>query len=326
MKDVEGRQSKVGKVPNNMKTDIGNENKIGEFVQKQDDSPKLIHWVMLVVLSLIWGSSFILIKQGLKVYSFMEVGAIRVVSAFLVLLPVALANFKKVPKEKWKYIIVMGLLGNFIPAFLFAKAQTQLASSIAGVLNALTPLFTFIVGIIAFSQVMKVGQLIGLVIAFLGSALLIFINSEGEISSVNYFAFFVIAAAMCYAVSTNLIKTFLTTIKSLQLTSFAISIVGPMGIFILINSDFSYKLTNTDGAIEALLYLTLLGIISTSVALVMFNKMIQTTSAVFASSVTYLIPIVAIFWGILDGEVLMPLHYFCIFTILVGVYISNRKK
>lgn len=326
MKGVKGQQSKVGKETNNMKTDIEKKNITSELVQKQDDSPKLIHWFMLVGLSLIWGSSFILIKQGLKVYSFMEVGAIRVVSAFLVLLPVAIANFKKVPKEKWKYIIIMGMLGNFIPAFLFAKAQTQLASSIAGVLNALTPLFTFIVGIIAFSQVMKVGQLIGLIIAFLGSALLIFINSEGEVSSVNYFAFFVIAAAMCYAVSTNLIKNFLTTIKSLQLTSFAISIVGPIGILILINSEFSYKVVNTDGAIEALLYLVLLGIISTSVALVVFNKMIQTTSAVFASSVTYLIPIVAIFWGILDGEVLMPLHYVCIFTILVGVFISNRKK
>lgn len=291
-----------------------------------EDTPKPIHWLMLIGLSLVWGSSFILIKQGLEVFSFMEVGAIRVVSAFLVLLPVALANFKKVPKEKWKFIIAMGLLGNFIPAFLFAKAQTQLPSSITGVLNALTPLFTFIVGIIAFNQVMKLRQLTGLVIAFLGSATLIFVNSSGEIGGVNYFAFFVIAAAMCYATSTNLIKKYLTTIKSLHLTSFAISIVGPMGVFILYNSDFTEKVLYTDGALKALFFLALLGILGTSVALVMFNKMIQTTSAVFAASVTYLIPIVAISWGILDGEVLMPLHYICIATILVGVFISNRKK
>ncbi len=291
-----------------------------------EDAPKPIHWLMLVGLSLVWGSSFILIKQGLEVFSFMEVGAIRVVSAFLVLLPVALANFKKVPKEKWKFIVAMGILGNFIPAFLFAKAQTQLPSSITGVLNALTPLFTFIVGIIAFKQVMKTRQLTGLIIAFLGSATLIFVNSEGKIGGINYFAFFVIGAAMCYATSTNLIKRHLTSIRSLHLTSFAISIVGPFGVFILYNSEFTDKVLYTEGALRALFYLSLLGILGTSVALVMFNKMIQSTSAVFAASVTYLIPIVAISWGVFDGEILMPLHYICIITILIGVFITNRKN
>ncbi|MEM1137298.1 MAG: DMT family transporter [Bacteroidota bacterium] len=291
-----------------------------------DEAPRPIHWVMLIGLSLIWGSSFILIKQGLKVYSFEEVGAIRVVSAFLVLFPFALAHFRKVPREKWKYILAMGFLGNFIPAFLFAKAQTQLASSITGVLNALTPLFTFLVGIIAFGQILQRKQLIGLIVAFIGSAVLVFVNSNGEIGTLNFYVFFVIGAALCYATSTNIIKGYLTSIKSLHLTAFALSAVGPLGIFILINSDFAYKIQEVDGAVPALLFLVLLGVLGTSIALVIFNKMIQNTSAVFAASVTYLVPIIAITWGLIDNEVLRPLHYLCILTILAGVYITNRKK
>ena len=292
----------------------------------EDELPQLKHWLMLAGLSLIWGSSFILIKQGLKVYSFQEVGAIRIISAFIVLLPIAISHFKKVPKSKWKYVVLMGMLGNFIPAFLFAKAQTQLASSITGVLNALTPLFTFIIGIIVFKHKLNPRQLLGLIIAFIGSSVLIFVNSDGEIGSLNFYAFFVVGAALCYATSTNIIKNYLTSINSLQLTSFALSIVGPIGIIILINTDFAFKLQNQDGAVEALIYLTILGVIGTSAALVIFNKMIQTTSAVFATSVTYIIPIVAIIWGVIDNEVLMPLHYLCILTILAGVYISNKKK
>ena len=298
----------------------------GKEINKEEDTPQLMHWLMLVVLSVIWGSSFILIKQGLKVYSFQEVGAIRVVSAFIVLLPIAITHFRSIPKTKWKYIFLMGILGNFIPAFLFAKAQTELASSITGVLNALTPLFTFIIGILVFSQKMNNRQLLGLIIAFIGSSVLIFVNNEGEIGSLNFYAFFVVGAAMCYATSTNLIKNYLSTINSLHLTSFALSIVGPLGLIVLFNSDFVFKLQNEEGAVQALLYLVLLGVLGTSIALVIFNRMIQNTSAVFATSVTYIIPIVAIIWGVLDNEVLMPLHYLCILTILVGVYISNRKK
>ncbi|WP_026210577.1 DMT family transporter [Flexithrix dorotheae] len=288
--------------------------------------PQLRHWLLLILLSIIWGSSFILIKRGLLVFNAAETGAIRVFWACIVLLPVAILKFKKIPKGKWKYILIMGLCGNFIPAFLFAKAQTQLASSLTGVLNALTPLFTFLIGIFVFKYGISKRQLTGLTIAFLGSFSLSFVSSDGSFGQINYYVFFVIAAAICYGISTNVIKVYLTEIPSLVLTSVAISLVGPISVFYLMTTDVFLKFeTKPTEAWGAFGYLGLLGIMSTAIALVIFNRMIKQTSAVFASSVTYIIPVVAIFWGVWDGEQLLTLHYVGIFTTLVGVYITNRS-
>jgi drug/metabolite transporter (DMT)-like permease len=285
-----------------------------------------INWVILGVLSLIWGSSFILIKKGLDVFPYHLVGAIRVSAAFLCLFPIALIHFRKIPATKWKYIIAMGILGNFLPAFLFAKAQTQLPSSLTGVLNALTPLTTMLVGIAAFgNNIPKKAQILGLVVAFAGSALLSLSGGNGEIGSFNFYVVFVVTASICYAISTNIIKAHLTSIPSIWLTAMALSVVGPLGMGYVFTSDFFVIMKSDPGAWEALGYLVLLGVVGTAIALVLFNKMIQNTSAVFASTVTYIIPGIAVTWGVLDGESLFPVHYFAIVTILIGVYFANHK-
>ncbi|MDW7695379.1 DMT family transporter [Flammeovirgaceae bacterium SG7u.111] len=293
---------------------------------KTDTAPRLIDWLTLVLLSLIWGSSFILIKKSLIAYSFDQVGALRVITAYLFLLPVAILSLRKVPKGKWGYIVAMGLLGNFIPAFLFAKAQTQIPSSVTGVLNALTPLFTLIAGVLFFKVGIKRTQLIGLIIGFGGCVILSLVGSDGGFGQVNYYFSFIILATICYGINANIIKVHLTTIPALRLTALAMFGIGPLAIIYLLTTDFTYRLANTEGAWLALGYLTILGVLGTAIALAIFNKMIQYTSAVFATSVTYIIPIVAIAWGVFDGEVLETYHYVGMVAIIIGVFITNRSK
>jgi drug/metabolite transporter (DMT)-like permease len=285
----------------------------------------LYNWGLLIVLSLIWGSSFILIKKSLTVFQFDQVGALRVVFAFFVMLPIGLVHMRKIPKEKWKYIFVMGMLGNMVPAFLFAKAQTQLPSSLTGVLNALTPLITSLIAVVSFGYQIKKIQVAGLVIAFLGSASLSIVGDSGEWTSFNIYVLFVVLAAVCYATSTNVIKAHLTQIRSLPLTASAVMMVGPFALFYVISTPLAESIgADPPKAYQALGYLAILGIMGTAFALILFNKLLQNTTAVFASSVTYLIPLVAIMWGIFDGEKLFLAHYAGIAAIMVGVFIANR--
>ncbi len=283
-------------------------------------------WIILGVLSVIWGSSFILMKKGLESFSAAQVGSVRIVFASLVLLPIALRNFKKVYKANWKKFLTLGLIANFIPAILFATAETGLSSSLTGILNSLTPMFTFIIGIVAFKNHMNFKQAIGLVIGFSGTLILTFVGNNGEPGSFNYFALFVIAATTCYGISGNMVKTYFSNVNSVVLTSLAMFSIGPIGFIYLTTTDFFSKLATQPSAWESLGFVFLLGVVGTALAVILFNRLIQYTTAVFATSVTYLIPIVAVFWGLLDGESLYPLHFLGMFIIIIGVYIVNNSK
>ena len=289
----------------------------------------LKNWSLLVILTLIWGSSFILIKRGLEVFSPGEVGAYRMVAAASLLLPLSLPRIKQLSKTQVKNLLVTGLLGSFIPAFLFPIAQTQLSSSLTGVLNALTPLFVVLVGALFFNTTITKRNGLGLVIAFLGVLILVTFKEGGgwdSLTDINAYALYVIAACICYSINLHFIKTRFTKLKSIEISSISLLMILPLALlYLFAGTDFSYKMATHPRAWEALGYVTILGMVGTASALILFNIMIKSASPLFASLVTYTIPIVAILWGVLDGEVLLLGHYFGIAAVIMGVWVGNRK-
>lgn len=292
------------------------------------ENKNLLAWVMLIGLALIWGSSFILIKRGLDVYSAGEVGALRITAAAIFLLPFALPRIKGLSSKHWRLLFFVGLFGSLLPAFLFAKAQTQLPSSVAGILNALTPLFTMLLGILFFSQKINFKTALGLFIGFLGTVLLLVAGSGGDIRDLNYYGLYVVLATIFYGANLNLIKYHISDLKARTITSISLLIVGPASlIYLLTGTDFIYKTTNVDGAWFALSAVVILGVLGTAIALIIFNQLVKLTSPIFTSSVTYIIPIIAVGWGLLDNEQLYTGHYLGMTLIIIGVYLSrNRPK
>lgn len=288
---------------------------------------KVLAWTILIILALVWGTSFILIKKGLVVYSAGEVGALRILSACIFLLPLSLPKLRKLSARHLKLLFGMGLLGSFIPAFLFAIGQTRLDSGITGVLNGLVPIFVLLVGALFFKQKFEKAKYLGIFLAFVGTAILLTAGSGGGLSGFNYYAIFIVIATMCYGINLNFIKQYLADLNAVVITSVSLLLVGPLAaVYLFVGTDFTEKLAVAPGALEALGYISLLGVMSTSIALILFNRLVQITTPIFTSMVTYLIPIVAIAWGIFDGETLVTGQLIGMGAILVGVFITNRKK
>lgn len=285
---------------------------------------KVLQWLVLLLLAFIWGSSFILMKKGLEVYSHTIVAALRISIAFLFLLPFAFKQIKKIEKKYWKYLVASGLLGNGVPAFLFTLAQTEISSSLSGMLNSLVPIFALIVGAILFRQRVKKFQLIGVTIGLIGAIGLIVSNGFNlENSNTNY-SFLIVLATICYAFSVNIIKIHLKEIKAIAITSLAFLTIGPLAIIYLLNTDFIEITKTSTDSINALIYIGLLAIFGTAISVILFNLLIKRTTALFASSVTYLIPVFAIMWGVLAGETLTFYHIISISIILIGIYFINK--
>lgn len=283
-------------------------------------------WALLISLAMIWGSSFILIKKGLAVFSPEELGAFRIFMAFLAFMPIGLQQVSKIDRKKLPVLFVVGFVGSFLPAFLFAIAQTQLDSSITGVLNSLTPLFVLLIGILFFHQKIKLSNSLGVGLGFLGSAIIMLGGVGFDISGINYYGFFVILATVMYGLNVNLIKFYLPDIKALHITAVALLLTSPIcGVYLFLFTEFLSKWNTHPLFWEGFAYISILGVFGTAIALVIFNKLVQIASPIFASSVTYLIPIVAIGWGILDGETIQFEQYLGIAIILSGVYLANKK-
>lgn len=281
---------------------------------------------LLILLALIWGTSFILMKRGLLVFSAEEVGSIRVAAASLFLLPVALTKLKGLHFEHYLKLFASGLMGIFFPAFLFAIAMTRMESSVTGIMNSLTPILTLSIGVTVFNQKFRRQSLLGITIGLIGTVILILAKSEGKVDGVNLFAFFVILACVFYATNVNYIKYKITDLRALTITSVSLMLIGPLALVYLFGfTGFTEKVSTADGALPALGYILLLGFMSTSLATILFNKLVKLTSPVYTSSVTYLIPIVAVFWGLFDGEKLFPGHFIGMVAIIAGVYLANRK-
>jgi drug/metabolite transporter (DMT)-like permease len=288
---------------------------------------RFIPWLLLAVLSLIWGTSFILIKKGLVVFSPDEVATLRIVAASVVLFPFAISRFKHIKLRHIGLLLVVGLIGNLIPSFLFSFAQTEIDSSVAGILNALTPLFTMLVGAIAFHQVITGRVVAGMVIAFSGTAFLILAGSGLDITGLNFFVLFIVLATAMYGTNLNLIKYKITELNALTITSISLTLVGPIAAIYLFGfTDFVHKAQYADGALTSLIAVVGLGVVSTGMATVMFNKLVKMTTPIFTSSVTYIMPMIAVGWGLLDGETLLIGHFIGMAFIILGVYLVNRRK
>lgn len=281
---------------------------------------------LLLVLSLIWGTSFILIKQGLKVFSPDVVGALRVTAASIFLLPFALPRLKELkPGDSYK-LLLSGLMGIFIPAFLFAFAQTKLNSSLAGILNTLSPLWTMILGAMFFTQRFRGLAILGIILSFLGAIMLALSRSGGSITGFNLYALYIIAATLLYGANLNWVKFKIHDLGSITITSVSLLFIGPLAAaYLFLFTNFTYTLTHTPEAYKAFGFIVLLALMSTAVAGLMFNKLLRISSPIYASSVTYVMPIVAVMWGVIDGEKLLPGHFIGMAAILGGVYLANKK-
>jgi drug/metabolite transporter (DMT)-like permease len=285
---------------------------------------KQLKWIYLLVLSLIWGSSFILIKKGLIGLTAFQLGSLRIIFAALFLLLIGFKSLITIPRHQWKYIALTSLFGTFIPAYLFAIAETQIDSSITAILNSLTPLNTLVLGAAFFGITFRRSQIWGVIIGLLGCLLLVFNGAVNHPEQNYYYAILVLIASICYATNVNLIKRYLSDLTSLSITTgnFLILLFPALGI--LFFTDF-FEVVHVEKVQHSLWFILVLGIVGTGIANVIFFKLIQMSSPVFATSVTYLIPIVAIFWGFLDNETLSFVQCFGAFIILIGVYLSAKK-
>ncbi len=281
---------------------------------------------LLVVLSLMWGTSFILIKKGLTVFTPEVVGALRISAASLFMLPVAIPRLRQLSVKHLGKMLASGMMGIFIPAFLFAVAQTRIPSSVAGILNTLTPAFTLLIGVMFFQQRFRLIAAIGLLLAFAGTVLLILARDNGKVAGLNLFALLIVAACALYGTNLNFVKFKMADLHPLTITSVALMLLGPLAwVYLLGFTPFLYSLNHVAGAWKAAGYVVLLGIMSTALATYLFYRLVKISTPLLASSVTYFMPVVAVLWGVLDHEVLYPGHLAGMAAIVAGVYLANRK-
>ena len=294
------------------------------FALMQNKSISLLAWLLFISLALIWGSSFILIKKGLVGLSAIQVGSLRIFIAFLCFTPFYAKGLREVSKSKYGYVLLSGMTGNLIPAFLFAIAQTKIQSSVTGVLNSLVPIFILIISVFVFKEKFKRIQIIGLIIGFVGAFILIAFKSTNFQIDLNLYTLLIVGAVICYAISANVIKYKLVELKPMHVSSLALLPVGPIAGFVFIYSGGINAALSSDIGMNSFLYVSFLGLMASTVALVMFNKLLQISPIIFASSVTYVIPIIAITWGLFDGEILGVNQLIGIGIILAGVFLIKK--
>jgi drug/metabolite transporter (DMT)-like permease len=290
------------------------------------DKP-IVQWTLLICLAFIWGSSFILMKKGLLSFSWSQVASLRILISAIFLSPILFKNFRKIKKHQWWRLCIAGLLGSGIPAYLFPLAQTQISSSLTGMLNSLVPLFTVVIGLLFFKLGFRWMKIIGVILGLIGALGLVFSSGNLSLQDSNiFYAGFVVIATVMYASNINFIKTFLSDVGAINITSFGFLFTGPFAAIHLFNTNFMEIMQSGDSANLNLFYIALLAVFGTAIAVILFNMLIKKVSAVFSSSVTYIIPVFAIFWGVLDGESIQPLQFLCVGIILTGIYIVNKDN
>lgn len=281
-------------------------------------------WAAMLLLAFIWGCSFILMKKGMVSFTDVQVAAIRIFFGFIVLLPFAIRSFKKLTPQNAKSLALSGLIGNLIPAFLFTYAETSISSSLAGILNSLSPFFTLMAGIVIFKNRPGFLQYLGIIIGFLGAVLLVSNGNFSSINDINFYSLIVVLATLLYGINSNLIRHKLVGLSGIEITALAFMFVGPIAGIVLFSTDLRPAI-NSPHFWSSLLAILALSLFGSVLSLFVYNSLIHHTSAIFATSVTYIIPVFALMWGILDGETLSPLQVISMIIILTGVYIVNSK-
>lgn len=284
-------------------------------------------WFYLIVLSLIWGSSYILIKKGLVGLTPLQLGSVRILMTTVILAIFGWKQLKKIPLSSWKWIVFTGFFGTFFPSYLFAFAETVIDSSVAAVLNGMTPLFTLILGIVVFKSELKWSKTLGVLIGFGGTLILVSNEFSIKSGSDSWYALLVVIAAFCYSINVNVIKYKLQGVSALGIALGNFLAILIPALVVLFISNFSWTSVITDPTVSTSLgYIFVLAFFGTALAKVMFNELVSISTPVFSISITYLLPIVAIGWGILDGETFSLIQWVGCAFILVGVYLVTEKK
>lgn len=283
-----------------------------------------IKWVFLAILALIWGSSFILIKLGLANLNPFQLGAFRILCAGVFLLLIGFRRLPTIPRYKWKMIALTAFCGSFAPAFLFAIAQTQISSTVSSILNSMTPMAVLILGMTLFGLTFRRAQIWGVVLGLAGALLLILSGAASHPHQNYWYALLALAGSIFYGINVNLLKKHMSDLPPLTIATGNFTIMILPALAILLCSGF-FSLDYTPVRLQSMGYVMVLGVMGTGVANLVFYRLIQIASPVFASSVTYLMPVVAFFWGMFDNEYLSPLQFLGAAIILLGVYLSGKK-
>jgi drug/metabolite transporter (DMT)-like permease len=279
-------------------------------------------WMLILLLALIWGSSFILMKKGLIGFPPEQIAGLRLAFACFALSPFHFIYYKKYKTLPWRFLIIVALAGNGIPAFLFAYAQTGLNSATAGILNSLTPVFTLLLGCLVFSQRLNLYHLAGVVLGLIGAVSLLASRVTNGFTLDFEYGGWIILATLLYAVSVNTLRHRLNTYPPLMVATLALSLAGIPAFFFLMGTDFFSRVTTPIGY-SSVGYILILSFAGTAVSLILFNRLIQLSGALSATSVTYLMPVVALFWGLLDHEEINWSHGIGLGLILIGVWLVN---
>lgn len=282
-------------------------------------------WGTLIILSIIWGSSYILIKKGLTGLTPIQLGSLRMIITTLIIVPFSLSVLKQIPKNKIKWVVFSAFIGTFFPNYLFAFAETEISSAVAGVMVSLTPLFTLLISVIFFNEKFLKKQFFGVVVGFVG--ILILVNNEFLISGLNLlYVSFTILAAFFYAINANILKYKLPNISAVAIIGMSFIFLCVPAFFILLSTDFPIlTFTNDSLILESIFYIVILAVFGTAIAKVLYIRLLAISSPVFSVSTTYLIPVVAIIWGILDGEEFTLIQFLGTLVILIGVYLVTKK-
>ena len=289
-------------------------------------SLSLKKWGTLVILSLIWGSSYILIKKGLTGLTPIQLGSLRVIVTTIIIAPIGYQKIKHIPRQKMKWVALSAFVGSFFPAYLFAFAETEISSSITAVMVSLTPLFTLLISVFVFGEELLKKQVFGVLIGFTG--IIVLINNELFSSSFNIlYIMFIVLAAFCYAVNANVLKYKLSNIPALGIVFMSFLFMFVPAFIILCFSDFPFSdFTSDPLIIESIIYIVILALFGTAIAKVLYIKLLAISTPVFSVSTTYLMPVVAIFWGLLDGEEFKLTQFTGTAIILLGVYLVTKKR
>jgi drug/metabolite transporter (DMT)-like permease len=282
-------------------------------------------WVIMLFLSIIWGFSFILIKKALVAFAPVQVAGLRVFISAVAFLPFVWIHRKSIDWSRWKKFLAIGLAGNGIPAFLFPFAETQISSAMAGLLNSLSPIWTLIIGIILFRLRFKAAKIAGILIGFLGAALLILFGDSGGLGNNMIYGLFIVLATFCYGLSANLVQAYMHDVKPIIIGSVSFFTIGLPALVFLLATDITGVIATHPDAWFSLGAASILALFGTVLSTVLFYRLILRTNAVFGSTVTYLMPVFALLWGYIDGEHIGIIHFFGLLLILSGVYFTKSE-
>ena len=287
---------------------------------------KLNKWFYLISLSLIWGSSFILIKKALVGLEADQLGSLRIIFSSIIIILIAWKRLSKITRLEWKWITISAFLGSFFPAFLFAFAEKEIDSAVASIINSIVPLNTVIIGMVLFNIRSTKRQIIGVLIGLAGTYMLIMSGIKLNPDQNYLYSGFVILCSFLYALNVNIIKKYLQHLSALTITvgHFAVIIIPAVIVFCF--SDFDVNSLRNQETIDSIIYVFILAVFGTALAKILFNKLIKISSPVFASSVTYSMLIVSIFWGLVDGEKFSIYQLIATIIIILGVLLTNKKS